>query len=132
MTNSLSLGEVFFAISAFLLVATDARGEGLRGRQGRGLAVCTAVCECRQGPIKETVVFNLPITTSLLASPKFSRCPQIESQRVGLETPFPQNVVMAGRINTDIMERSYVLGRNSHAILLAQFRPSHSRFQSSA
>ncbi|MFP5510433.1 MAG: hypothetical protein ACLGIP_14905 [Alphaproteobacteria bacterium] len=68
--------------------------------------VCIAVTVVKSD--SETVVFILPITTQPpLPSRKFIEVPQIESQRVGLETHV-RKWVMLDEINTDILERSYV------------------------
>lgn len=74
------------------------------GRKTR--PVCIAVTVAKSD--SETVVFILPITTQPpLPSRKFIEVPQIESQRVGLETHV-RKWVMLDEINTDIPERSYV------------------------
>ncbi|MBO9439776.1 hypothetical protein J7354_13970 [Sulfitobacter sp. R18_2] len=74
------------------------------GRKTR--PVCIAVTVAKSD--SETVVFILLITTQPpLASRKFIEVPQIESQRVGLETHV-RKWVMLDEINTDILERSYV------------------------
>ncbi|MGQ0563574.1 MAG: hypothetical protein ACT4OK_00700 [Gemmobacter sp.] len=94
-------GEVFRY--PFLWKREQLAGE-TEGRKKR--PVCIAVTVARSGG--ETVVFILPITTQPpLPSRKFIEVPQIESQRVGLETHV-RKWVMLDEINTDILERSYV------------------------
>ena len=74
------------------------------GRKTR--PVCIAVTVAKSD--SETVVFILPITTQPpLPSRKCIEVPQIESQRVGLETHV-RKWVMLDEINTDVLERSYV------------------------
>ena len=94
-------GEVFRY--PFLWKREQMAGE-TEGRKTR--PVCIAVTVARSD--SETVVFILPITTQPpLPSRKFIEVPQIESQRVGLETHV-RKWVMLDEINTDILERSYV------------------------
>ena len=94
-------GEVFRY--PFLWKREELAGE-TEGRKKR--PVCIAVTVAKSDG--ETVVFILPITTQPpLPSRKFIEVPQIESQRVGLETHV-RKWVMLDEINTDILERSYV------------------------
>jgi hypothetical protein len=94
-------GEVFRY--PFLWKREELAGE-TEGRKKR--PVCIAVTVAKSD--SETVVFILPITTQPpLPSRKFIEVPQIESQRVGLETHV-RKLVMLDEINTDILERSYV------------------------
>ncbi len=94
-------GEVFRY--PFLWKREQLAGE-TEGRKKR--PVCIAVTVAKSDA--ETVVFILPITTQPpLPSRKFIEVPQIESQRVGLETHV-RKWVMLDEINTDILERSYV------------------------
>jgi hypothetical protein len=74
------------------------------GRKTRPVCIAVTVAKSHN----ETVVFILPITTQPpLPSRKFIEVPQIEAQRVGLETHV-RKWVMLDEINTDILERSYV------------------------
>ena len=99
-----SAGEVFRY--PFLWKREQMAGE-TEGRKTR--PVCIAVTVAKSD--NETVVFILPITTQPpLPSRKFIEVPQIESQRVGLETHV-RKWVMLDEINTDILERSYVWDR---------------------
>ena len=94
-------GEVFRY--PFLWRREQLAGE-TEGRKKR--PVCIAVTVAKSDG--ETVVFILPITTQPpFPSRKFLEVPQIESQRVGLETHV-RKWVMLDEINTDILERSYV------------------------
>ena len=96
-----SAGEVFRY--PFLWKREQMAGE-TEGRKTR--PVCIAVTVAKSD--SETVVFILPITTQPpSASRKLIEVPQIESQRVGLETHV-RKWVMLDEINTDILERSYV------------------------
>ena len=101
MAHKPSAGEVFRY--PFLWKREEAGGE-TEGRKKR--PVCIAVTIARQEG--ETVVFILPITTQPpLVGRHAVEVPQIESQRVGLETHV-RKWIMLDEINTDIVERSYV------------------------
>lgn len=101
MANKPAAGEVFRY--PFLWKREQMTGE-TEGRKKR--PVCIAVTTTRSDG--ETVVFILPITTQ---PPQLTRqaieVPQIESQRVGLETHV-RKWIMLDEINSDIVERSYV------------------------
>lgn len=87
-------GEVFRY--PFLWKREQMAGE-TEGRKTR--PVCIAVTVAKSD--NETVVFILPITTQpLLPSRRFIEVPQIESQRVGLETHV-RKWVMLDEINTE-------------------------------
>ncbi|OYX38720.1 MAG: hypothetical protein B7Y91_01040 [Rhodobacterales bacterium 32-64-14] len=74
------------------------------GRKKR--PVCIAVTVAKQDG--ETVVFILPITTQPPQPARHAlEVPEIESQRVGLETHV-RKWIMLDEVNTDIVERSYV------------------------
>ncbi|PIL19183.1 hypothetical protein P775_16070 [Puniceibacterium antarcticum] len=99
--NRPTAGEVFRY--PFLWKREQLTGE-TEGRKTR--PVCIAVTVARADG--ETVVFILPITTQPpLPSRKSIEVPQIESQRVGLDTHV-RKWIMLDEINTDILERSYV------------------------
>ena len=101
MVNKPAAGEVFRY--PFLWKREDLSGE-TEGRKKR--PVCIAVTVARQDG--ETVVFILPITTQPpLPSRHVIEVPEIESQRVGLETHV-RKWIMLDEVNTDIVERSYV------------------------
>lgn len=101
MARKPSAGEVFRY--PFLWKREETSGE-TEGRKRR--PVCIAVTIARQEG--ETVVFILPITTQPpLVGRHAVEVPQIESQRVGLETHM-RKWIMLDEINTDIVERSYV------------------------
>ena len=94
-------GEVFRY--PFLWKREQMAGE-TEGRKKR--PVCIAVTIAKSDG--ETVVFILPITTQPpLPTRQALEVPQIESQRVGLETHV-RKWIMLDEINTDIVERSYV------------------------
>ena len=101
MSNKPTAGEVFRY--PFLWKREELSGE-TEGRKKR--PVCIAVTVAKQDG--ETVVFILPITTQ---PPQPARraieVPEIESQRVGLETHV-RKWIMLDEVNTDIVERSYV------------------------
>ena len=101
MPNKPTAGEVFRY--PFLWKREELSGE-TEGRKKR--PVCIAVTVAKQDG--ETVVFILPITTQ---PPQPARraieVPEIESQRVGLETHV-RKWIMLDEVNTDIVERSYV------------------------
>lgn len=101
MPNKPTAGEVFRY--PFLWKREELSGE-TEGRKKR--PVCIAVTVARHDG--ETVVFILPITTQ---PPKPARhaleVPEIESQRVGLETHV-RKWIMLDEVDTDIVERSYV------------------------
>jgi len=101
MVNNPAAGEVFRY--PFLWRREELSGE-TEGRKKR--PVCIAVTVARQDG--ETVVFILPITTQPpLPSRHVIEVPEIESQRVGLETHV-RKWIMLDEVNTDIVERSYV------------------------
>ena len=101
MAHRPAAGEVFRY--PFLWKREQLSGE-TEGRRKR--PVCIAVTVVRQDG--ETVVFLLPITTPPpLATRQAIEVPQIESQRVGLETHV-RKWILLDEINTDIVERSYV------------------------
>lgn len=101
MASRPSAGEVFRY--PFLWKRERDAGES-EGRKKRPVCIAVTVAN-RQG---ETVVFILPITTlPPLPNRHVIEVPQIESQRVGLETSV-RKWVMLDEINTDIAERSYV------------------------
>lgn len=101
MVRKPSAGEVFRY--PFLWKREESGGE-TGGRKKR--PVCIAVTVARQDG--ETVAFILPITTQPpLVGRHAVEVPQIESQRVGLETHV-RKWIMLDEINTDIVERSYV------------------------
>jgi hypothetical protein len=94
-------GEVFRY--PFLWKREQMAGE-TEGRKKR--PVCIAVTIAKSDG--ETVVFILPITTQPpLPTRQALEVPQIESQRVGLETHV-RKWIMLDEINTDVVERSYV------------------------
>lgn len=101
MANKPAAGEVFRY--PFLWKREELSGE-TEGRKKR--PVCIAVTVAKQEG--ETIVFILPITTQPpLPARQTIEVPQIESQRVGLETHV-RKWIMLDEINTDIVERSYV------------------------
>jgi len=101
MTNKPAAGEV--VRYPFLWKREQLAGE-TEGRKKR--PVCIAVTVARSDG--ETMVFILPITTQLpLPARKCIEVPQIESQRVGLQTHV-RKWIMLDEVNTDIVERSYV------------------------
>ena len=101
MAHKPAAGEVFRY--PFLWKREQVAGE-TEGRKKR--PVCIAVTVVRND--RETVVFILPITTQPpLPTRHALEVPQIESQRVGLETHV-RKWIMLDEINTDIVERSYV------------------------
>jgi len=101
MTNKPAAGEV--VRYPFLWKREQLAGE-TEGRKKR--PVCIAVTVARSDG--ETMVFILPITTQPpLPARKFIEVPQIESQRVGLQTHV-RKWIMLDEVNTDIVERSYV------------------------
>ena len=94
-------GEVFRY--PFLWKREQMAGE-TEGRKKRPVCIAVAIAK-NDG---ETVVFILPITTQPpLPTRQALEVPQIESQRVGLETHV-RKWIMLDEINTDIVERSYV------------------------
>lgn len=79
-------------------------GGETEGRKKR--PVCIAVTIAKNDG--ETLAFILPITTQPpMPTGNFIEVPQIESQRVGLETHV-RKWIMLDEVNTDIVERSYV------------------------
>lgn len=101
MANRPAAGEVFRY--PFLWKREELSGE-TEGRKKR--PVCIAVTFAKQDG--ETVVFILPITTQPpLPSRHVIEVPEIESQRVGLETHV-RKWIMLDEVNTDIVERSYI------------------------
>jgi len=101
MASRPAAGEVFRY--PFLWKREQAAGE-TEGRKKR--PVCIAVTIANNDG--ETLVFILPITTQPpLPTRHYVEVPQIESQRVGLETHV-RKWIMLDEINTDIVERSYV------------------------
>ena len=101
MANKPTAGEVFRY--PFLWKREELSGE-TEGRKKR--PVCIAVTVAKQDG--ETVVFILPITTQPPQPARHAlEVPEIESQRVGLETHV-RKWIMLDEVNTDIVERSYV------------------------
>ena len=101
MPNKPTAGEVFRY--PFLWKREELSGE-TEGRKKR--PVCIAVTVAKQDG--ETVVFILPITTQPPQPARHAiEVPEIESQRVGLETHV-RKWIMLDEVNTDIVERSYV------------------------
>lgn len=101
MPNRPTAGEVFRY--PFLWKREELSGE-TEGRKKR--PVCIAVTVAKQDG--ETVVFILPITTQPPQPARHAiEVPEIESQRVGLETHV-RKWIMLDEVNTDIVERSYV------------------------
>lgn len=101
MPNKPTAGEVF--LYPFLWKREELSGE-TEGRKKR--PVCIAVTVAKQDG--ETVVFILPITTQPPQPARHAvEVPEIESQRVGLETHV-RKWIMLDEVNTDIVERSYV------------------------
>lgn len=101
MPNKPTAGEVFRY--PFLWKREELSGE-TEGRKKR--PVCIAVTVTKQDG--ETVVFILPITTQPPQPTRHAiEVPEIESQRVGLETHV-RKWIMLDEVNTDIVERSYV------------------------
>lgn len=101
MSNKPTAGEVFRY--PFLWKREELSGE-TEGRKKR--PVCIAVTVAKQDG--ETVVFILPITTQPPQPAGHAiEVPEIESQRVGLETHV-RKWIMLDEVNTDIVERSYV------------------------
>lgn len=101
MPNKPKAGEVFRY--PFLWKREELSGE-TEGRKKR--PVCIAVTVAKQDG--ETVVFILPITTQPPQPARHAiEVPEIESQRVGLETHV-RKWIMLDEVNTDIVERSCV------------------------
>ena len=101
MPNKPTAGEVFRY--PFLWKREELSGE-TEGRKKR--PVCIAVTVARQDG--ETVVFILPITTQPPQPARHAlEVPEIEAQRVGLETHV-RKWIMLDEVNTDIVERSWV------------------------
>jgi hypothetical protein len=101
MASSPAAGEVFRY--PFLWKRQQVAGE-TEGRKSRPVCIAVTIAN-RDG---ETVVFILPITTQPPQSGRRAlEVPQIESQRVGLDTSV-RKWIMLDEINTDIVERSYV------------------------
>jgi hypothetical protein len=101
MATKPAAGEVFRY--PFLWKRQQLAGE-TEGRKAR--PVCIAVTVANRND--ETLVFILPITTQAPLPGRLAlEVPQLESQRVGLETHV-RKWVMLDEINTDIVERSYV------------------------
>jgi hypothetical protein len=99
--NKPTAGQVFRYPFLWKLEQLTGETEGRKTRP-----VCIAITVARSDG--ETVVFILPITTQPpLPTRKFIEVPQIESQRVGLDTHV-RKWIMLDEINTDILERSYV------------------------
>ncbi|KAF0116342.1 MAG: hypothetical protein FD150_512 [Rhodobacteraceae bacterium] len=101
MATKPAAGEVFRY--PFLWKRQQLAGES-EGRKTRPVCIAVTVANCNG----ETLVFILPITTKPPLPGRLAlEVPQIESQRVGLET-HARKWVMLDEINTDIVERSYV------------------------
>lgn len=101
MANSPTAGQVFRY--PFLWKREEASGE-TEGRKKRPVCIAVSIAR-REG---ETIVFVLPITTQPpLPARQFIEVPQIEAQRVGLDTHV-RKWIMLDEINTDLVERSYV------------------------
>lgn len=101
MATKPAAGDVFRY--PFLWKRQQAAGE-TEGRKLRPVCIAVTVAN-RDG---ETLVFILPITTQPpVPTRQALEIPQIESQRVGLETHV-RKWIMLDEINTDIVERSYV------------------------
>jgi hypothetical protein len=101
MANRPATGEVFRYPFLWKREQLSGETEGCKKR-----SVCIAVTIAKHDG--ETVVFLLPITTQPpLGTRQAIEVPQIESQRVGLETHV-RKWILLDEINTDIVERSYV------------------------